>query len=84
MWLTEFNKFYHPCNRSLKGYTRLLRGINENCRFGYAGNQCHNLECAQNKDGLTACCQNDFGCNKCTGKIINKIILFFKKLILHF
>lgn len=67
-WLAAFNSVYHPCNRTLKGWTRLISNINEQCRFRYASNECRNLTCTDDGRGLTACCQDDNGCNKCIGK----------------
>jgi hypothetical protein len=69
-WIDEFRKSYHPCNRTLKGWFLKVNGLKERCRFGFSNNTCSDSRDngCQNEATNTVCCQNDYGCNRCTSK----------------
>jgi hypothetical protein len=69
-WIDEFRKSYHPCNRTLKGWFLKQNGLKERCRFGFSNNTCSDSRGngCENEATNTVCCQNNYGCNRCTSK----------------
>jgi hypothetical protein len=69
-WIDEFRKSYHPCNRTLKGWFLIQNGLKERCRFGFSNNTCSDSRGNGCEDEAinTVCCQNNYGCNRCTSK----------------
>jgi hypothetical protein len=69
-WIDEFRKSYHICNRTLKGWFLKVNGLKERCRFGFSNNTCSDSRGngCENEPTNTVCCQNNYGCNRCTSK----------------
>ncbi len=69
-WIDKFRKSYHPCNRTLKGWFLIKNGLKERCRFGFSNNTCSDSRGngCENEAPNTVCCQNNYGCNRCTSK----------------
>ena len=62
---------YHPCHRPMISYLQLTYGGTSKCLGGQINNKCHgNSECLDPYHPW--CCQNEYGCNECSGKIYKK------------
>ena len=57
---------YHPCFRPMISYLQLTYGGESRCEGGPTNNKCRNGECLD--PYLPVCCQNEKGCNACSGK----------------
>ena len=57
---------YHPCFRPMPSYLQLNYGGESRCEGGPTNNKCRNGECLD--PYLPVCCQNNKGCNECSGK----------------
>ncbi len=65
-WIAEFTKAYHPCNRTEVGYFLKVTGKKQRCSFGFSNNRCSNNSDCENEAPNTYCCQNYYGCKRCT------------------
>jgi hypothetical protein len=59
---------WHICPRTMKNWLRQNRSAIFGCQGGSSNNLCRGNEVCNPNGGLTkACCQQETGCNACTG-----------------